>query len=322
MRWGNERKAVGLGEKEQGDFPYARRHQGRGVAQCFGAQWMLLLIVVALSVLLIIHILFKIKAVCSGLQATWESGDVLAYFGSIIGAIATIAAVTYTIRDAEATRAIERSNSIKPLLAATLIAKPYDCLDACSCSDLEQQELNADYLKADIFIEIRSIGHNDRLAVEYPDFFRGGVADCVERILSSGWSRKRECYKPPSIDDEMRYTKIRIKNLGAGPAINMSIRIESETDEIGSPSVAGKVCHSRIMQIPIDGEMSVGIFVDSPEIAQHCSLFLMMKYTDRDGCDYGQAHSFMRMQDDAQNVLLFDSNIQQYPILVNEARRR
>lgn len=47
-------------------------------------------ITVTLGVLVIIHIVFKIDSGISFLEAEWEAGDVLAYYGSILSFIGTV----------------------------------------------------------------------------------------------------------------------------------------------------------------------------------------------------------------------------------------
>lgn len=60
-------------------------------------RWLLSAGIAAILAPVLVHVAFNIEVPCSALIPTWTSGDVLAYIGALLGAIATIVAVFLTI---------------------------------------------------------------------------------------------------------------------------------------------------------------------------------------------------------------------------------
>lgn len=89
---------------------YARKH------------WLFTLMLVSGITILIIHSIYKIRAPFGFLESEWEAGDVLAFAGSIIGAVATIYVLQETIRFTVSTQKEEHIASIRPyfVMNATL----------------------------------------------------------------------------------------------------------------------------------------------------------------------------------------------------------
>lgn len=59
--------------------------------------WFFTVIISSIGVLVIVHVLFKLRTSCSFFTAEWTAGELLSYCGSIIGAIATIYVLQETI---------------------------------------------------------------------------------------------------------------------------------------------------------------------------------------------------------------------------------
>ena len=73
--------------------------------------------------MLLVHILFKIKTGCYLLQADWESGDMLGYFGDVLSFLGTIVLGYVAIRQTE------KANAISEKLMEMDIVKSKPCFD-------------------------------------------------------------------------------------------------------------------------------------------------------------------------------------------------
>lgn len=60
--------------------------------------WFITIMLVSVAIMLIVHILFKIKIPIECMVAEWSGGDLLLYCGSVIGAVATIYVLQETIK--------------------------------------------------------------------------------------------------------------------------------------------------------------------------------------------------------------------------------
>lgn len=76
----------------------------------------LFLVVGIILIPLLIHILFKLNAPTDFFVATWTSGDVLAFYGVIIGAIATVGGVYLTIQYAQKSSLDDTYNRVRPFV--------------------------------------------------------------------------------------------------------------------------------------------------------------------------------------------------------------
>ncbi len=76
----------------------------------------LFFIVGVILIPLLIHILFKINAPIDFFVATWTSGDVLAFYGVIIGAIATVGGVYLSIQYSQKSLQEDTYNRVRPFI--------------------------------------------------------------------------------------------------------------------------------------------------------------------------------------------------------------
>lgn len=86
--------------------------------------WGATIIFVATIFMFFIHILYKIHAVNNFFVSEWTAGDVLAYGGSIIGALATIYVLQETIKSTANMQREERIFSVRPYFM--IDAQTYD----------------------------------------------------------------------------------------------------------------------------------------------------------------------------------------------------
>lgn len=60
--------------------------------------WFMTIIIISVVIMLAVHILYKFHPACDFFVAEWSAGDLLMFYGSIIGAMATIYVLQETIR--------------------------------------------------------------------------------------------------------------------------------------------------------------------------------------------------------------------------------
>lgn len=115
-----------------------------------------MLAVIILLPIIVLHLLFKIRTDCYWIQADWQSGDVLGYFGDVLSFIGTIILGYIAIIQAEKANQLSNEllkiekNRIKPCLdVSSQLYKIY--LDEDMYSKLEEIEnKNIETLKLDL----------------------------------------------------------------------------------------------------------------------------------------------------------------------------
>lgn len=86
--------------------------------------WVAAIIFVSIIFMFSVHILYKIPAINNFFISEWTAGDVLAYGGSIIGALATIYVLQETIKSTANMQREERIFSVRPYFM--IDAQTYD----------------------------------------------------------------------------------------------------------------------------------------------------------------------------------------------------
>lgn len=267
--------------------------------------WILVSVVAALA----IHLLFLFDAPCELLDATWESGDVLGYCGSIIGAFATIGAMVVTIRQTAENAETDRRNAVKPL--AVLSLSPWPCEISHERGLEERRAEDTDYALVDLPILLRSEGRGESFGISYPERINETVGADILSALGAGWTNESNPFAERNVKSLLSFTRIELQNLGTGPAINLSVRLESETGAIRQTYIGEHICHSPVQQLAVGDGLSVGIYADNVDAMLKSELVLIVKYSDCNQIDYEQRHKFMRSSENGEFVCRLDMNIAQ-----------
>ena len=165
---------------------------------------------------IIINWMYKTPARLPIFAMSWEAKDVLSFYGSILGAAATIIALTKTIKFTRENQREERKLSIRPYLET----RKYNYTDFDDIPDKK------DVIYLDIMPNIIT--------------YQGGLPDDVSEIKNIK-NRKafEKNYNLENLDDAMYSTRIanyfndkyllyyEVINCGAGNAINVSFNINS-----------------------------------------------------------------------------------------------
>lgn len=155
----------------------------------------LILAVIILLPIIVIHFLFKITTGCYWIQADWQSGDVLGYFGDVLSFIGTILLGYVAIIQAEKANQLSNEllkiekNRIKPCLDVSaqlykiyLEEDMYNKLAAIESENIESLKIDLLYTSnprgiyttnsALIELDVSNSGHSDirRMFVKNPYF--------------------------------------------------------------------------------------------------------------------------------------------------------
>lgn len=267
--------------------------------------WMFLSIIIAACV----HALFYLDAPFPWLVATWSSGEILGYCGSIIGAFATIGAMVKTIHHATRDGETDRESAIKPLAVLTLPARP--CEIPRALSPEERRAKDVGYASISLPILLCEDCHNEGLGVSYPEYINEANNAKILSALEAGWADRSDPFSRPDKQRACAFTRIELRNLGMGPAINLSVRLESEVGAIRQTYIGEHVCHSPVQQLAVGDGLSIGVYTDDVDAMFGSELVLVVKYEDCSQNTYEQRHAFMRPSEDGGQVCQLDLNISQ-----------
>lgn len=138
--------------------------------------------------IIVIHILFKIKTDVYWIQAEWEAGEILGYFGDVLSFIGTLVLGYIAISQTEKANTLNEEllniekDKIKP------------------CVDIDGSHLHKIYLAEDMYKQFSEKDRTDRMVIEvlYKQNPRSGIdtdSALVElEILNSGGSDIRRIY--------------------------------------------------------------------------------------------------------------------------------
>ena len=154
------------------------------------------LFVAIIGVPLIIHVLFKIHPAVSFFSAEWSAGDLLGFYGVLLGACATVAGVYLTVRYAQANYREDVINRSIPFLTVTPLKD----------TNYMQDEIYYVIQKGAVQIKAR-LSDLQRKHIEDGGFINQKMADGV--------------YATRSL--KMFYVPLQVKNVGNGAAVTFAI---------------------------------------------------------------------------------------------------
>lgn len=165
---------------------------------------------------IVINLMYKMPARLPMFAMSWEAKDALSYYGSILGAVATIVALTATIKFTRENQKEERKLSIRPYLQ----------ISKFNYTSFEGLPNTKDVIYMDIKPNIIN--------------YQGGIPDDISQIIELRNKKVFDkTYNLDGIDDGMYHSNMtnyfnsryllcyEIKNCGAGNAINVSLNVNS-----------------------------------------------------------------------------------------------
>lgn len=237
-------------------------------------------VLVALVAMVIVHFLFRIECPVPLLVATWSSGELLGFIGSVLGAIATILAVTKTIGYTEKSRQED------------LVAQVLPCI---VMETLEHRNTGL----ADVLV-----GSNENQSPEsYEEGFNERdyaiIAGTNIKYASGLDEQQQKNIAPPVLEQELcqgvcsivanttLYIPLVFKSVGIGPAVNVSLALihASSIDDVPKDGFRT----TSIKQMPIGSHRYFGLYFenrDDPDIIADYQVFV--RYYDILGNEYRQ----------------------------------
>ncbi|MCF6412920.1 hypothetical protein I7648_04290 [Collinsella tanakaei] len=261
----------------------------------------------AAMVLVAVHALFSMPAPFPWLRAKWDAGDVLGYCGSILGAIAAISSVVLTLRWENENRREDLQMAIKPLLVLSLPTRPFEMEGWPELFQEERDRLISRFIRTDGCLSLeREKEQNGSYCVRYPSQFSDEQLGRIEEYLN-GNVQSLNGMTAITAPVNKCFWRIEMKNVGDGPAINVSVRLERQGAE--AEEFRGSPVHSPVMQIPAGECVSLGVyFEDGHPLSEHSEL--VIRYYDRDMREYRQRAAFVEHVGDNM-VKELDFNIDQ-----------
>ena len=249
--------------------------------------WLLAAGVAAILAPVFVHVAFSVEAPCSALIPTWTSGDVLAYIGALLGAIATIVAVFLTIKNSEETRKEDLRLSVLPCIAVQDLRR----VNRKSFIDVvrEQSAPNSDdgVTAKEPYAEVKI----DR---EYAVYSAEGFHYCCG--LADEQRKKIEYHSVIPTEDApgvmlfaantSAYLPLLFSNVGNGTAVNCCISVV-KAEGIRDVQLEGLLSCS-IRQMTVGSERYLGVYFDdcTPDCRGKYQIVVM--YEDTYGNRYVQ----------------------------------
>ena len=291
------------------------RHNGMdNINPDFRSKWKTIRpwIVAALSLPLAIHIVFKISAPTSIITAEWSAGEILDYVGSLLGALATIVALRWTILEERNGRAEEQRLAAIPCMAITSLERNtvnslFDFNNGSNRQDSSlpssdkyvEYELQKEY----IVVSKGVITYQSRLTDEQQN-----------KVVHGNWMPERisENVRAVVANDSI-YLPLVLHSVGNGPAINVSVHLEKNGV---APTSDHNGCPSQLSpkQLLVGNNRYVGILIDERmNPLSNGDYALVISYCDVMGHKYLQKHELTitteRSETSGQSPSSFDFKI-------------
>ena len=263
----------------------------------------LIWIIVSFAVILLVHILFKIEAPFSWLVPNWSAGEALGYCGAIIGAVVAVNVVVRTLEREKELGLESRRLEIKPLIALTEFKEiPFD-----QVKNVVQAHRRGTII---VLLKKRDRETGVLFDIEYLDEITGRVEKLIVESLRN--EDNDSGLKLELVPDGWLFI-LKEQNVGSGPAINLSLRIEG--DSIETREVEGKPCHSPIRQLPKNESIQVLLWVEDNKLTdKQQGMTLVIKYNDQDNRTYEQRHALFCHAESSERIRLLDFKIDQTEI--------
>ena len=234
---------------------------------------------------------FRTKAPIPFLVAEWTAGEFLGYAGSIIGAVATIAAVTMTITLERDERYDDQRLNVLPLIAITPLER-YIHRQAAPAGGAQASDKDAGAQSSDSQAERSSEDAYIVVSESGEISYTSKLTEDQDRLAHGGSFVSEKMDGPLSFSAQNKtfYYPLALSSAGNGPAINVTVRMEK--GGMGPKCDAtGEYCHLPTIQLTVGENVRVGIlFEDRLAPAAMGQYDLVVSYYDTLGNLYQQRH--------------------------------
>ncbi len=247
-----------------------------------------LVLVGLIGIPLLIHILFKIEAPCPFLVAEWSAGDVLAFYGVLVGAVVAIAGVYFSIVAGQKNYHDDVINQCRPFMT-----------------------MEARYYKAENITEIKpdnDQSHPQKPLQEFEEYaleklyyviqkgnvqIKENLTEVQQRhVKYSGFGAREIVPGGKSVyTTKMLYLPLEIENVGNGAAVSFSVGINNSTlDE-------KKHMFSRPKSLKVGQKFYISIYSENMDRDNYGEYTVCISYYDILGNGYEQNYKYKIFED-------------------------
>lgn len=250
-------------------------------------RWLFAAGIAAILAPVLVHVAFNIEAPCSALISTWTSGDVLAYIGALLGAIATIVAVFLTIKKSDEARKEDFRLSVLPCIAV-------QDLHRVNRKSIIEAMMEEDDPGSDGGVTAKEPYAEVKIEDEYAVYSAEGF--CYRRELTDEQRKKIECRSVVPMEgapgvtlytaNTSAYLPLLFSNVGNGTAVNCCISV-IKAEKIWDVKLKGLFACS-IKQMTVGSERYLGVYFDDCDPDCYGKYQIVVMYEDTYGNRYVQ----------------------------------
>ena len=263
----------------------------------------LFLIVGVILIPLLIHILFKINAPIDFFVATWSSGDVLAFYGVIIGAIATVGGVYLSIQYSQKSLLKDTYNRVRPFIVIVpkLVEGKFDLLaELLRPSENKGSEKSSYYNESIIdkicftMVDSKIIAHS-KLTPEQEEIKR---TFGIKKVTKSDGSTS-------ITNTKLAAMTIVVENAGLGVANKLLIGFYKSSDYSKDQMPLSLFRHLKVGE-----SITVELYIENPDEKDFGDYKLAFDYCDIYENNYQQIFNVKLAKDEENYIYLENNGIQ------------
>lgn len=233
----------------------------------------------------LIHLAFKIPAPCNFLIAKWSAGDVLGFYGVLLGAAATVGGVFLTIGYTQSKYREDIRNQSLPYIALTVmeIDGRFSFWDVAEEAKKEEEKKNnhnssfREYTLDEVFYVI-SKGK--------PVAYKHLTADQENCVRHFGTTIENTADGVEiSISKRLVYMSLEIENVGRGAALEMRMGLNSSSIEKNQQKFLKPIAFK------VGQKMIVHVYAENPDDSNVGEYDLILNYKDLFNNTYEQHFS-------------------------------
>lgn len=236
----------------------------------------------------LIHTVFKIPAMCEFFSANWNAGDVLAFYGVLLGAGATVAGVFLSIQYAQSNYKEDLLNRSLPFITLTKMLYTPSFNSDDNTAGLKESEYEKPVDTYYYIIDNKEVTVMGKLTerqneiVRRGGFYNSTIADGVELTYSA----------------KSLYLPLEVENVGNGAATTFSIGmyIPPYTPE------AHPKCFSLARSLRIGEKIRIAIYSENIQQDNTGDYELCVSYYDIFGNKYEQLFVYRIFEDSNKSI--------------------
>lgn len=219
---------------------------------------------------LLIHCAFKATAPWKFLVATWSSGDVLAFYGVIVGAVATVGGVYLSIQYSQQAAREDMHDKVRPFLVVTplMVEGKVDLISELLMPKAKKIEEQSTYYKEYILDRVCFVLRNGKVSAH------SKLTPEQEEAKRKFGRRQTENEKgePVITAADVTTMSIVVENLGVGVANRLLIGFNKEQDDQDQ----------MVLTVPlkVNATLTLEVYIENPQTADYGTYILRFEYQD------------------------------------------